>query len=111
MHAPAVTNEQLVVEYGSQARHSVADGRLAHGKALRGTRQASLLIDRLENRHEVQIDTSEIEHVNIWCTNYQVDVMDRSAETNPSGSSLEMDNTMNFGDLQPGDLFTWRPQI
>lgn len=65
MHASAVTNEQLIVEDGSKACHGIADGRLAHGKTLRGVRQAALLIDRIEDRQEVQIDTSEIEHVNI----------------------------------------------
>ena len=77
MHASAVTNEQLVVEDGSQARHGVADGRLAHGKTLRSTSQTALLIDRLEDRQEVQIDASEIEQVNIRCMNYQVDVIAR----------------------------------
>ena len=24
---------------------------------------------------------------------------------------MELDNTMNFGDLQPGDLFTFKPRI
>ena len=77
MHASAVMNEQLVVEDGPQARHGVADGRLAHGKTLRSTHQTALLIDRFEDRQEVQIYASEIEHVNIRCTNYQVDVIDR----------------------------------
>ena len=43
--------------------------------------------------------------------NYQVDVIDRPAETSSNSSSLEIDNTMNFGDLQPGDLFTFKPRI
>jgi len=61
MDASPVTHKELIAKDASQARHSVADGWLAHRKTLCGNRQALRLVDRLEDRQEVQINSSEIE--------------------------------------------------
>jgi hypothetical protein len=75
MHPAPVAHEEFVVEDCSQSRHSVADGRLAHRQALGRARQVSLLIHRLEDGQEVQIDTPEIDHANTCDANHQVDII------------------------------------
>jgi len=95
MDASPVTDKELIAKDASQARHSVADGRLAHGKTLCGDRQALRLVDRLEDRQEVQINSSEIDHVNIRPANCQVDIIAPKSETARSGSidiSVKHDN-------------------
>jgi hypothetical protein len=91
MDASPVTDKELISKDASQARHSVADGWLAHGKTLCGNRQALRLVDRLEDRQEVQINSSKIDHVNIRPPISQVDIIARKSETARGGSSFGSD--------------------
>ena len=56
------SGEQLILEETAEAIHGVAHRRLGHGEPLRRAGEAAFFVSGFEDRKQVQIDTSQIEH-------------------------------------------------
>src|SRR6185369_10271278 len=62
LDALRLSNEELVAEDGAQPRHRVADRGLRHREAACRARQVALLVSCFEDRQQVEIDTTQVDH-------------------------------------------------